>query len=404
VADPGSHTPLLLAQLAAALARFLDAHGDLRWLAAEGGPNPGDVVRWATPAFKAEPVARADAVSMIVLFPTYARRLTGSRRWRATVAGMVSRPLPERSRRRVLAEAVLKRLLDLDAGDLDTEVFRRRADAFLFQRLAGRRVEIDVAGHTVATGRSDRTGHFQAQIDLDDEVIAAAEGVLPCVARLRPAAGDPPESFGAHLVQGSIHVVESAGLSVISDIDDTVKITNVADRRELLRNTLLREFAAVPGMAAVYRRWQDAGTAFHYVSASPWQLSPCLARFITAAGLPAGSMHLKLFRLQDSTPLGRLPSRKRSKRRVIEQIMADFPDRRFLLVGDSGERDPEVYAAVARQRPAQVAGIAIRRVASKIRPRKRGERFDDLARRLPAGMLHVFSEPEELAALAAATT
>lgn len=213
----------------------------------------------------------------------------------------------------MLAEAVLKRLLDLDAGDLDTEVFRRRADAFLFQRLAGRRVEIDVAGHTVATGRSDRTGHFQAQIDLDDEVIAAAEGVLPCVARLRPAAGDPPESFGAHLVQGSIHVVESAGLSVISDIDDTVKITNVADRRELLRNTLLREFAAVPGMAAVYRRWQDAGTAFHYVSASPWQLSPCLARFITAAGLPAGSMHLKLFRLQDSTPLGRLPSRKRSK-------------------------------------------------------------------------------------------
>ena len=319
------------------------------------------------------------------------------------MAGMVSRPLPERSRRRALAEAVLKRLLDLDAGDLDTEVFRRRAEAFLFQRLAGRRVEIDVAGHTVATGRSDRTGHFQTQIDLDDEVIAAAEGALPCVARLRPAAGDPPEAVGAHLVQGSIHVVESAGLSVISDIDDTVKITNVADRRELLRNTLLREFAAVPGMAAVYRRWQDAGTAFHYVSASPWQLSPCLARFITAAGLPAGSMHLKLFRLQDSTPLGRLPSRKRSKRRVIEQIMADFPDRRFLLVGDSGERDPEVYAAVARQRPDQVTGIAIRRVASKIRPRKRGERFDDLARRLPAGMLHVFSEPDELAALAAAT-
>lgn len=304
----------------------------------------------------------------------------------------------------MLAEAVLKRLLDLDAGDLDTEVFRRRAEAFLFQRLAGRRVAIDVAGHTVATGRSDRTGHFQAQIDLDDEVIAAADGVLSCVARLRPAAGDPPEAVGAHVVQGSIYVVESAGLSVISDIDDTVKITNVADRRELLRNTLLREFAAVPGMAAVYRRWQDAGTAFHYVSASPWQLSPCLSRFITTAGLPAGSMHLKLFRLQDSTPLGRLPSRKRSKRRVIEQIMADFPDRRFLLVGDSGERDPEVYAAVARQRPEQVTGIAIRRVASKIRPRKRGDRFDDLARRLPAGMLHVFSEPDELAAVVTATT
>jgi len=313
---------------------------------------------------------------------------------------MVSRPLPERSRRRVLAVAVLKRLLDLDSGDLDTDVFRRRAEAFLFQRLAGRRVEIAVAGQDVATGRSDRTGHFQAEIDLDDELIAA--GPLACAARLRPAAGDPPESTGSHLVQGSIHVVEPAGLSVISDIDDTVKITNVADRRELLRNTLLREFAAVPGMAAVYRRWQDSGTAFHYVSASPWQLSPCLSQFIMTAGLPAGSMHLKLFRLQDSTPLGRLPSRKRSKRRVIEQIMADFPGRRFLLVGDSGERDPEVYAAVARRRPEQVSGIAIRRVASKIRPRKRGDRFEQLAQRLPAGLLHVFSEPDELAAVAAA--
>lgn len=340
---------------------------------------------------------------MIVLFPTYARRLPGSRGWRATVAGMVSRPLPERSRRRVLAVALLKRLLDLDDGDLDTDVFRRRAEAFLFQRLAGRRVAIDVAGRTVAGGRSDRTGHFQAQIDLDEEVIAAAAGPLTCVARLAPAAGDPPEAVGGHVVEGSIHVVEPAGLSVISDIDDTVKITNVADRRELLRNTLLREFAAVPGIPAVYRRWQEAGTAFHYVSASPWQLSPCLCGFIAAAGLPAGSMHLKLFRLQDSTPLGRLPSRKRSKRRVIEQIMADFPERRFLLVGDSGERDPEMYAAVARRRREQVAGIAIRRVASKIRPRKRHERFAELARRLPTGLLHLFNDPDELAAVAAVT-
>jgi phosphatidate phosphatase APP1 len=400
MADPGPHPPLLLAQLPAALARFLDAHGDLRLLAADRGPNPGDVVRWATPAFKAEPVARADAVSMIVLFPTYARRLPGGRRWRATVAGMVSRPLPERSRRRVLAVAVLKRLLDLDAGDLNTDVFRRRAEAFLFQRLAGRRVEIEVAGQTVAASRSDRTGHFQAHIDLDDELVAAAADTLACVARLRPAVDDPPEVTGGHQAQGVIHMVEPAGLSVISDIDDTVKITNVADRRELLRNTLLREFAAVPGMAHVYRHWQDTGTAFHYVSASPWQLSPCLAQFITAAGLPAGSMHLKLFRLQDSTPLGRLPSRKRSKRRVIEQIMADFPGRRFQLVGDSGERDPEVYADVARRRPDQVSGIAIRRVASKIRQRKRGERFEQVARRLPAGLLHVFNEPAELAAVA----
>ena len=351
-----------------------------------------------TAAFKAVPIARAAAACMIVLFPTYARREPGSRLWRATVAGMVSRPLPERSRRRVLAVAVLKRILDLDDNDLDTDVFRRRAEAFLFQRLGGRRVEIDVAGRRIDAGPSDRTGHFQVSVELDEETVAAAGGAIACAARLVAAEQqDEREAVAA----GSIHAIEPAGLSVISDIDDTVKITNVADRRELLRNTLLREFVAVPGIADVYRRWQDSGTAFHYVSASPWQLSRCLSGFIHGAGLPSGSMHLKLFRLKDSTPLGRLPSRKRSKGRVIERILADFPERQFLLVGDSGERDPEVYAAVARRRPGQVSGIAIRRVASKIRPRRRGERFADLARTLPAGMLHVFTEPEELAAVTA---
>ena len=339
---------------------------------------------------------------MIVLFPTYGRRLPGTSRWQATVAGMVSRPLPERSRRRVLAVKVLKRLLDLDEDEIESAVFRRRAESFFFERVAGREVEITLAGRSVAAGRTDKIGHFHARIELEaaDETIPA----VPFAAAVRtpdgdtdslPAADDSRRPLAA---TGSIHLVPAAGLSVISDIDDTVKVTNVANRRELLRNTLLREFAAVPGMAAVYRHWQAEGTAFHYVSASPWQLSRCLCGFLEEAGLPAGSMHLKLFRLKDSTPLGRLPSRKRSKRRVIEQIMADFPGRRFLLVGDSGERDPEVYAAVARRRPAQVAGIAIRLVESKAPLRKQRERLDRLACRLPAVPLQVFTEAEELAA------
>jgi phosphatidate phosphatase APP1 len=356
-------------------------------------------------AFQAARRRRAAEHRMIVLFPTYARRLPGTSRWRASVAGMVARPLPERSRRRVLAVGVLKRLLDLDEAQLDSDVFRRRADAFFFQRVAGERVRVEVQGRPIDAGTTDRTGHFSAQFELpDDFVAAAAEPRSPGVRRLAWTAAVGGSEWGASAggdrvaAGGGIHVIEPEGLSVISDIDDTVKVTNVADRRELLRNTLLREFVAVPGMAEVYRRWQDGGTAFHYVSASPWQLSRCLCGFLDDAGLPAGSMHLKLFRLKDSTPLGRLPSRKRSKRRVIEQVMADFPGRRFLLVGDSGERDPEVYAAVARRRPDQVAGIVIRLVDSRAPRRKVRDRLDRLAGRLPPGRLAVFSEPGELAA------
>ena len=334
---------------------------------------------------------------MIVLFPTYARRIADTG-WRATVAGMVTRPLPARSHRRSLAVAVLKRLLELDDADLDTDVFRRRAEAFLFQRVAGARVRIDLGGGGDAAVISDRTGHFRAEIDLAANVVerdAIRHGGRPrlaCRAMLEDI--DPPVAGGE---AGSvIDLVDPAGLSVISDIDDTVKVTNVADKKELLRNTLLREFKAIPGIAEVYRRWERQGTAFHYVSASPWQLANCLGGFLEAAGLPAGSMHLKLFRLKDSTPLGRLPSRKRSKRRAIEQVMDDFPGRRFLLVGDSGERDPEVYAEVARRRPEQVTGIAIRQVEGRLSLGRQRRWLDRIARRLPEGFMTVFTEPAEL--------
>jgi phosphatidate phosphatase APP1 len=334
---------------------------------------------------------------MIVLFPTYARRIADTG-WRATVAGMVTRPLPARSHRRSLAVAVLKRLLELDDADLDTDVFRRRAEAFLFQRVAGAPVRIDLGGGVGATVISDRTGHFRAEIDLAADVVerdAIRHGGRPrldCRATLDDV--DHPAAGGE--AGGVIDLVGPDGLSVISDIDDTVKVTNVADKKELLRNTLLREFAAIPGIAEVYRRWERQGTAFHYVSASPWQLANCLGGFLEAAGLPTGSMHLKLFRLKDSTPLGRLPSRKRSKRRAIEQVMDDFPGRRFLLVGDSGERDPEVYAEVARRRPEQVTGIAIRQVEGRLSLRRQRPWLDRIARRLPEGFMTVFKEPAEL--------
>jgi phosphatidate phosphatase APP1 len=337
---------------------------------------------------------------MIVFFPTYACRTPQG--WRATVAGMVTRPLPERSRRRTLAIAVFKRLLDLEESQFDTEIFRRRAESFLFQRVAGRRLRVLLGDRSVEAGPSDRSGHFRAEFDLDDAFVAAhatrtdSEG---CSWLAYSGVVDDDDSADLAIGPGRIQLVAEAGLSVISDIDDTVKVSNVADRRELLRNTLVREFAAVPGMPEAYRRWEQDGTSFHYVSSSPWQLSSCLCGFLAAAGLPAGSMHLKLFRLKDSTPLGRITTRKRSKRRAIEQIMDDFPRRRFVLVGDSGEKDPEVYAAVARRRPEQVAAVLIRRVPVRSAASHTSLRFEKLARRLPAGLLRTFVAAEELQSL-----
>jgi len=349
-------------------------------------------------------IGRASAIiRMIVLFPSYARPAAGGRKWRVTVAGMAVRPLPPTSRRRAMAVAVLKRVLALDEPQCNSPVFQKRSAAFLFQRLVGRRVRCTVGDVGFDGGQTDRTGHFSATVEVDASLLASAAvggpGANPGCPWIGSTAwldddDDASDPADDGVATGSVQLVTDRGLSVISDIDDTVKVTNVANRRELLANTFVRDFLAVPGMEAVFRRWQEEASAFHYVSASPWQLSECLAGFLRDEGLPAGSLHLKLFRLKDSTPLGRFPSRKRSKRRAIEQIMADFPARRFLLVGDSGERDPEVYATIARRQPERVTGVVIRRVAGPHRANPK--RFARLERRLPPGMFRLFNDADEL--------
>ena len=132
---------------------------------------------------------------MIVFFPTYARRLPDERRWRATVAGMVTRPLPAKSRRRAMAVAVLKRLLDLDEEQSGSEVFQRRADAFFFQRVAGQPVRIAVGDRLVDAGQTDRSGHFEASFDLDEADVAPASAAAPAAALpAAPAAALPAAS------------------------------------------------------------------------------------------------------------------------------------------------------------------------------------------------------------------
>ena len=130
-----------------------------------------------------------------------------------------------------------------------------------------------------------------------------------------------------------------------------------------------------------------------YVSGSPWQLYQPLSQFLGAEGFPAGSFHLKSFRLTDSSALEFFGSQEEYKSAVIEGIFADFPQRRFILVGDSGEQDPEVYGALAREHPEQVVWILIRDVGDAGRG---AARFDAAFEGVPKARWKVFRNPDEL--------
>lgn len=170
-----------------------------------------------------------------------------------------------------------------------------------------------------------------------------------------------------HRFRGQALVVPAQGVSVISDIDDTIKRTQVRDRREMLLNTFARRFDAAPRMAGWYRELAKApDTRFHYLSASPIQLYPALSDFIRAADFPAGSMHLR----ESTTWRTLIPGEDDSrghKLGVIERLLAEFPQRRFVLVGDSGEADPEIYAQTFRSHPQRIDSIVIRDVTGESR-------------------------------------
>jgi len=339
---------------------------------------------------------------MITFFPTYAQWIETTGVWRINIHGMVTRPLPVASHRRTVAYAVVKRLLKLDEGQLQSPIFKARSEAFLLQRISGQSVEITLGGKRINVGISKRTGHFLTKFDLDAQTVSENTVETPYGQKLYFESVDEDVDSRPLTTKGSVQLVHASGLSVISDIDDTVKLTNVADRRELLANTLLREFVPISDMVDLYERWSLAGAAFHYVSASPWQLTRPLNDFFHSAGLPDGSMHLKLFGLKDSTPLGRMRSSKKSKQDVIIEIIDHFPNRKFVLVGDSGERDPEVYANVAKQRQTQIAGVAIRRVSSRKSKQKIESALKTLAQAVPGDRLRVFTTADEISDLISA--
>ena len=197
-----------------------------------------------------------------------------------------------------------------------------------------------------------------------------------------------------HPVNGTIQLLAPTGISVISDIDDTIKISDVRDHKDLLRNTFCRPYQPVPGMAERYRNWQKSADArFHYISATPWQLYLPLSEFIRSNGFPEGTFQLKLFRWKDQTFFDLFKSPEHYKMAAIRPLFERFPRRQFILIGDSGEKDPEIYGALAREFSNQVTHVFIRDTTGD---RRDSQRYATAFGGLSTNVWQIFGEPREL--------
>ena len=104
-------------------------------------------------------------------------------------------------------------------------------------------------------------------------------------------------------------------------------------------------------------------TYFHTQSNSPYELLPVIKQFLEISGLPSGSIRLRSY-TGKSLFNGILSAPATRKRANVIEVLDYFTESRFILVGDSGEQDMELYAQLAADRPDQIAGVFIRDVTT----------------------------------------
>lgn len=344
---------------------------------------------------------RLKSDEQIVFYPAIAQRLKGETNlWRAKIQGCVFEPEQRRLTLATLREALELKGVAMNAPE--SEIFNQRTRLFLVDHERGRPVFIRLGTNEIFVGKSGADGRFEGWVLLSDRELERRSPTRHDDGQASEHAGsEPGVPFSAALgagedraFSGEVFLLEELGLSVISDIDDTIKVTEVSDRHATLRNTFLREFQPVAGMAESYQILaRSNGAAFHYISASPWQLYEPLAAFIRTNGFPTGTFVLKTFRWKDRSFFSLFANPEKYKAGVIEPLLTRFPERRFILIGDSGEQDPEIYAALARKFPKQVVRIYIRDVTGETAD---PERYQKAFHDVPGSKWRIFRAPGEL--------
>ncbi len=317
------------------------------------------------------------------IFPALGRR--EGELWELRVHGWVYEPEEDSAVRDAAIEA-LRLALELPDEAQESDIFRARARSFLVDNESGKSLLLRIGSEEHELASTSWNGHTDTDLRLGAAGLRPdAAGMIPIDVITRP--GDT-RRFG-----GVAFLLADSGVSVISDIDDTVKISEVRDKQKLLRNTFMHEFQPVAGMADAYRRWAAAGAAFHYVSASPWQLYDPLDAFFKAATFPPGSLHLKQFRWKDASFFSLFQDPVAYKKPILAGLLTRYPNRRFVLVGDSGEKDPEVYGILYREFPTQVAAIHIRDVTGEARD---DPRYAAAFAEVPGERWSLFTDPATL--------
>lgn len=217
-------------------------------------------------------------------------------------------------------------------------------------------------GPAAGTFETDPDGYFHIRLDPTD--------VLEDGERWHAVGLEVTHDGDSAREEGLVYVPPpTARYVVISDIDDTVMHTGVVNKAKMLWRLFVQgaeSRVAFPGVAELYQELHDGvggdeGNPMLYVSRAPWSIYEVLAAFFRLKGIPEGPiLFLREWGLTLQRPLPR--KAKDHKRDLIRDMLGRYPALPFILIGDSGQHDPEVYAEVVRENPDRVRAVYIRDV------------------------------------------
>jgi phosphatidate phosphatase APP1 len=238
------------------------------------------------------------------------------------------------------------------AGEGVRAAVRRAVGHFATDELPGVPLRVSVGDATEET-TTDQDGYFRLRLHPDPHSLTSpwTTGTVELAADYRGLAGaftTPVEV----LVPGP-----DSRFGVVSDVDDTILQTGVQRVVQMVRQTLTGSALTrtpFPGAPELYRDLAAGGQPFFYVSSSPWNLHAFLLAFLRHQRFPLGPVLLRDL-------LGTAAGREQKAGR-IEEVLDLHPDLPFVLIGDSGEKDPQVYAEVVRTHPGRILAVYIREV------------------------------------------
>lgn len=243
-------------------------------------------------------------------------------------------------------------LSDAVEGEGAVAAVRRTLRGFVTDELPGVPLRVTVADDAAETVTDDE-GYFLVRLGPDPARLAApwTTGTVELAADYR---GLP----AGHSTRVDVLVPhEEARFGILSDVDDTILETGV----QRVGRMLLRTFTGspltrtpFPGAPELYRDLAAGVNPVFYVSSSPWNLHAFLLAFLRHRRFPLGPVLLRDL-------LGSAAGREQKHGR-IQEVLDLHPRLPFVLLGDSGEKDPEIYADIVRANPGRVLAVYIREV------------------------------------------